>query len=147
MKYALLFISITMLFTACKTGNKATNRNNLVADSGREMKLFEGNAADLHSDYFTLDSLVIDGDILRITASYGGGCGDAVFDLYYTNRIMESMPPKTVLLLVFTDNDPCRAIVNKTLEFSLEPFRSFAENDGIVVKISGTDKTALYKSD
>jgi hypothetical protein len=77
--------------------------------------------------------------------SYGGGCGEADFDLYLSNRIMESMPPKTLLYLTFNDQDPCRSIVKKKLKFSLKPLKKFADRGGIYLKIAGTEKSVLYQ--
>ena len=92
-----------------------------------------------------MHSFSVVGDVLEVFVSYGGGCGEADFEMYYTQRVMNSMPPQTVIYLGFTDSDPCRSIVTKKLTFSLEPFRIMAENGGIWLILGGSDLRQLYK--
>lgn len=108
------------------------------------MILLEKPSDSLRFDHYGIDSLYIKDQCMEVVVNYSGGCGESEFKLYYTNRIMESMPPKTVLYLTFEDNDPCRSIVRKGLKFSLEPFKRF-DDGGIYFKIYGTDKSVLYQ--
>jgi hypothetical protein len=96
-------------------------------------------------DYYTLDSLAVSGDCLNVYVTYDGGCGTADAKLYYTNRVMESFPPKTVLYFCFADNDACRSMIQKSFSFDLTPFSQKASSGGIWLKIAGTGKKVLYK--
>jgi len=142
MKKTILFITILFLVTAC-----STNRQNTKTKTSDciNIQLLKTSADSLRIDYYVIDSLKIVDDCLEVFVNYSGGCGNASFDLFYTNRIMESIPPKTVLYLAFTDDDPCRNIETKKLTFSLDPFKRFADHLGIYLKIAGTDKEIFYK--
>ena len=107
--------------------------------------MLEKPADSLRIDFYEIDSLSIKDHCLEILVNYGGGCGGARFELYYTNQVLESMPPQIVLHLAFIDNDPCRSIVQKKLKFNLEPFKRFADRGGIYFKIAGTEKSVLYQ--
>jgi len=145
MKYLVLFFSIFILVAACNTkrGTIKSDQTKIIACS--EILLLEKPIDSLRIDFYNIDSLNIKDKCLEILVNYGGGCGEARFDLYYTNQILESMPPQTVLHLAFDDNDPCRSIVQKKLKFSLEPFKRFADRGGIYFKISGTERSVLYQ--
>ena len=95
-------------------------------------------------DPFDVDSMTIDGDCLNVFVHYGGGCGEANFELYYTQIVAQSMPPQTSLQLSFEDNDNCRSIVSRRLFFDLEPFSDYANNGGIYLLIAG--KRVLYQN-
>jgi len=70
-------------------------------------------------DAFDFKSAVIDTNCLEITVTYGGGCGDANFDLIYIGTLNSTNPPSAPLVLSFDDQDPCEAAIDTTLRFSL----------------------------
>lgn len=144
MRYSILFLSIILIVAACSASKKTAN-NNQTRTTCQEMKLLEVPLDSLRFDYFTIDSLFIKDECLEIKVNYGGGCGEANFDLYLSDRIMESMPPKTLIYLTFNDQDPCRSIVQKKLRYSLKPLKRFADRGGIYLKIAGTEKSVLYQ--
>ena len=109
-----------------------------------EMLFLEQPAKDLKSDFFEIDSLNINGNCLEIVVNYGGGCGDADFNLYYSDSITERMPPETKFYLVLKDDDPCRSIVHKKLKYSLEFYKDVAKNSGIYLHVSGKEEPVLY---
>jgi hypothetical protein len=80
--------------------------------------------ADLYSrattDPFTLLGAKVNGRYLDVEVEYGGGCGNADFDLVWNGALMKSMPPKVSMMLVFKDEDYCKALVKKTLRFDLQ---------------------------
>jgi len=100
---------------------------------------------NIATDYYSLDTIFIANDCLNIWVSYSGGCGDAEFVLYYTDRVKKSMPPKTNLRLQLTDDDPCRAIVQQKLFYNLSFFDDYADKNGILLMLSGNDKSVLFK--
>ncbi len=145
MRFLLLILLTTFLLTACSTKKQSANTNQPKTSDCKEMIMLEKPADSHRIDFYDIDSLSIKDYCLEILVNYGGGCGEARFDLYYTNQVLESMPPQTVLHLAFEDNDPCRSIVQKKLTFSLEPFKRFADRGGIYFKIAGTEKSVLYQ--
>lgn len=139
----IFFFLISLIFIASCITNRQTAKTQTAECNS--IKLLKSPSDSLRIDPYDIDSLKIVDDCLGIYVSYGGGCGNADFGLYLTDRIMESMPPKTVLYLAFADDDPCRSIETKKLTFSLEPFKRYAEGGGIYLKIAGTDKSILYQ--
>ena len=101
--------------------------------------------SDIVSDYYSLDTIFVVNNCLNIWVSYSGGCGDAEFELYYTNKVMESMPPKSNLLLQLIDNDDCRAIVQQKLFYNLNFFEEYAKKDGITLRFAGIGESVFYK--
>lgn len=144
MRFSLLFFLAVFFLAACTTKKEIakTDQNQIVCS---EMVLLEKPLDSLRFDHYSIDSLTIKDHCLEIMVSYGGGCGEANFDLYLSDRIMESMPPKTILYLTFEDNDPCRSIVKKKLKYSLKPLKKFADRGGIHLKIAGTERSVLYQ--
>jgi hypothetical protein len=144
MKKIFLFLFLILILSACNTNKQVITSDKQIPEKGEKIKVLGVPVDSLRIDPYVIDSLKIIDDRLEIIVNYSGGCGEANFDLYRTNRILESMPPKTVLYLAFTDNDPCRSIETKRLIFDLEPFKRFADRGGIYLKISGTNKVAFY---
>jgi hypothetical protein len=144
MKQIFYFLFLSLILFACNTNKQVINSDENIPQKGEKIKVLMNSKDSLRIDPFEIDSLKIVDDRLEIFVNYSGGCGEANFDLYRTNRIMESMPPKTILYLAFTDDDPCRSIEIKKLTFDLEPFKRFADRGGIFLKISGTNKMAFY---
>lgn len=144
MRFSIIILSIILIAAACGTNKEAakTDQNKTTC---QEMILLEVPLDSLRFDHYTIDSLTIKDHCLEILVSYGGGCGDAKFDLYLSDRVMESMPPKTVLYLTFDDKDPCRSIVQNKLRYNLKPLKKFADRGGIYLKIAGTEKSVLYQ--
>ena len=139
--FLLLFVLVS---TSCNTQKKAADSSVKLQDNCMEMLLLEQPAEDLESDYFDIDSLNINGNCLEIVVNYGGGCGNADFELYYSDAIIEKMPPETNLHLILKDDDPCRSIVHKKLKYSLEPYKDVAKNSGIYLHVSGKEEPVLY---
>ena len=146
MKIVLFIISTTViiLLVSCKSSRKAAE-NNINIDNFCESMTYNSSAVDnISTDYYSIDTLFIDNNCLNIWVSYVGGCGDSDFKLYYSDIVYESMPPTTNLLLQLNDNDPCKAIVQQKLYYNLSFFDEYKQNNGILLKLSGIDKSVLY---
>jgi|GEM_PF-3026206 len=66
----------------------------------------------------------VDGDSLRCTVRYSGGCGVHAFELRSTGPVMKSLPPKQPLELVHRAEDACRALVTEEVALPLERWRA-----------------------
>ena len=148
MKYILILVIAfsTILFSSCNTSKKTTQNKDNSEDICESMTFTDIPVSDIKTDYYSIDSLFIINDCLNIWVSYGGGCGDAAFKLYYSDRIMESMPPKTSLFLQLIDDDPCRAIVQQKLFFNLNFYSEEARKEGIILHLAGSDKNLMYSN-
>lgn len=133
MKKILFSIFIVAVFFgyACKSTHKYSTQTNETSSNCSKMLLLNKPLDSLRVDHFELDSISLDKNCLNIFVNYSGGCGDADFNLYYTQIVANSMPPQTALHLSFEDNDNCRSIVSKKLTFDLEPFANYKNGDGI----------------
>lgn len=88
----------------------------------------------------------LDGNILRLTVSYSGGCEEQVFDLVGNEMIMKSFPPKRNMTLVRNSKgDACREYITKELLFDLTEL-SYQKKNGseIILLLNGYDKEIRY---
>ncbi len=90
------------------------------ADSGTPIE-----DIDWITDPYELVAAGIQGDSLKVTVSYGGGCRDHKFDLEFADAIMMMDPPRLqATLLHDADNDPCEAWLTEDLAFDLTPVKA-----------------------
>lgn len=76
------------------------------------------------SDPYSILSTELDGDLLRLTVNYSGGCKDHVFSLMGPSTIPTGDPtPITILLHHNADGDGCEALINRDLVFDLAPLK------------------------
>jgi len=83
----------------------------------------------------------VDGDSLRCTVRYSGGCGVHAFELRSTGPVLKSLPPKQQLALVHRAEDACRALVTEEVALPLEIWR--AGTTGRTVLLLATWKEPL----
>lgn len=84
-----------------------------------ELKATVGKIPE-HSDPLTIESATIEGNILTIEVTYGGGCQEHEFQLIGSEMIAKSMPPiRSIKLIHNAKEDNCRAIVPQTLKFDI----------------------------
>ena len=138
-----LYLSVLFFLFSCHA-QKEVGKHQKPKASCKPMALLTEEVNATESDPYQLDSLAVIDDCLEVFVSYSGGCGGAAFELYYTNRVMQSMPPQTVLHLHLKDDDPCRSIVRDTLYFDLSNFKELAKSGGIWLRLKDSDKRALY---
>ena len=82
------------------------------------------NSPDLSKPFDLLEAS-IDGDSLRVTVRYGGGCAPHDFSLHSNGPALRSMPPQQLLRIEHRANaDPCRALIQENHSFDLSSFRA-----------------------
>jgi hypothetical protein len=128
--FVLLLISVSCSST--KKSSKSTEQKDIACN---EMILLKTSPDSLRNDPYQLDSLTISDGCLTAYVTYGGGCGDVDFKLYYTEVVTLSLPPQTALTLACEDDDPCRALVSEKITFDLEPFEKEAKSGGIFLLV------------
>lgn len=89
-------------------------------------------------DPYQIRSRTVDGDVLRVVVTHGGGCGRHDFRLCYEPQLLETNPVQVNLRLDHdAHGDVCRRIDRKVLEFDLRPlrdhYRATHPNGGTVV--------------
>lgn len=95
-------------------------------------------------DHFAFDSVWIEGNCLKATIEYGGGCGDALFRLIWDGEIIETNPVSINLKLSFVDNDTCKALIHKELGFNIHSLQVGGYNLKVIINLEGWDKPLIY---
>ncbi len=101
-------------------------------------------------DPLQIVSARVDGDTLRLTVQYGGGCAQHALRLIGTHVFMESNPVQTGILLGHdAQGDRCRALVRPDVAFSLAPLadayrQSYRTNGTIVLHLEGWEPALRY---
>jgi hypothetical protein len=76
-------------------------------------------------DAYEFIEMQLNGDRLSVTVRYGGGCANHEFALLVNPAFLESYPVQMDGVLAHdAKGDPCRALVQKTLEFDLAPVKN-----------------------
>lgn len=146
---SLIFFSLAILLTyACSHSIKIATDDEKKVKICLSMELLDKPIDSLPMDPISIDSLKLNDECLDVYVTYGGGCGEVKFNMYYTNMVQNSFPPQTALYLSFEDNDPCRAIETRKLSFLLEPFVEYAKNGGIWLNLGKNENQRfLYKTE
>lgn len=78
------------------------------------------------SDPVEITDVWIEGNVIALEVSYGGGCANHEFKLLADAAIAESEPPQGFLTLCHNANgDKCKAIVHETLRFDLGAYQDY----------------------
>ena len=135
----ILIIALGITTWSCKGTKKVTESNGNINDSVNEIVLSNKPLDSLETDYFSIDSVSINNQILFVYVNYSGGCGDVKFEMFYTPQIMTVMPHRRNLALKLTDNDPCREIIQKKLAYDLSVFDKEARTGGVIININNSE--------
>lgn len=140
-----LFLSLAfiagILFVNCE-GDKV-DRDSDNASSGKIIVSNSGYS-DVSNDDFQFTKVEIDGDSIRLSIRYGGGCGDIDVKLFDAGVIMESLPIQRNIRLSFKDDDFCKALITKTISFDLSPIQ-VSDYDQIILNLSDWSPSLLYE--
>lgn len=98
----------------------------------------------IKSDFFEIESMILDGHCLKLGISYGGGCGETSLQLFYENIDASTMPANVFLSPKFTDHDPCRAIVHDSVLFDLSEFQGVARSGGVIIHLVGYKEKVVF---
>jgi hypothetical protein len=103
-------------------------------------------------DPFTINSAILENDILKINITYTGGCEEHDFMLIGTTSFMESNPVQINILLSHNaNNDPCDALINEELNYNLTPLKkawqeAYQKNSGtIIILLEGFTESIYYE--
>ncbi len=145
MKRITIIIIAIFIFASCNTSKNTVQQINYIDEECEAMTYNKSPVSNISSDYYQVDTLFIANNCLNIWVSYGGGCGISSFNLYYNDKVQNSVPPKTILRFQITDEDPCKATVQQKLYYNLSFFDDYYNQDGILFELSESKKSVLYK--
>jgi hypothetical protein len=94
----------------------------MTAPDGRPAVIITANRAAWPRDAYQFEDVSIDGDLLSIDLTHGGGCADHDFALIVGPEMAESDPVQMRGSLAHNAHgDPCRALISRTLVLDLSP--------------------------
>lgn len=90
------------------------------------VQIVDRDSAEWKRDSFKLDTMVVDGDSIRITVTYGGGCQDHTFALFMSPLIIQTNPAQVELYLRHDGHgDACFALITEAVAFNITPIRDY----------------------
>ena len=140
-KTVVFMMSILGLFFTCNNEELPRDqfKNDLIIINGTSPTIKD-------SAPFKLLNVNVREEILFVEVSYSGGCNEHVFELIWPEVITAVYPPDFKVTLNHKDNDdPCDAILTRTLEFPFSEsglnFSPQAISELRITVINGYDKT------
>lgn len=92
-------------------------------------------------------SAEVEGDTLRLTVQYGGGCAEHALSAVAAGPMLKSLPPKQPIRVVHrTPGDPCRALIEELLAVDLTPWRG-TPNGVTVLLLENWNEPLIYEYD
>ncbi len=102
-------------------------------------------------DALFIDGVVLDGDLLQVDASYGGGCETHVLDGCWDGSFAESDPVQVWAFVSHESNDDaCDAVLSSTVEIDLTPMKAAyqagyqTQTGMITIHLEGWPDAILY---
>ncbi len=140
-----------------KTVEKAVPKDiELTVDEPRDSTtLLDVNISEMHNmtetgDSYSILSAKIIGNQLWLSLSYGGGCKEHQFEMFFNNAYLEEVneSAKVTSAINLTlkhngNNDMCRSIVRQNVRFNLEEIQERGSNE-IEIKLSGWEEGIIY---
>jgi hypothetical protein len=109
------------------------------------------NSAVWMSDALTVGNVAIDGDTLRVTVSYGGGCQRHALQPIAASVWLESYPVQVYARISHNaSGDTCRALITRTLRVDLSPLKDQyretyqATSGRIALRLAGAKDVPVY---
>lgn len=123
MKFPALIITILYVFliSGCNESEVVLQKNDCT--SYKELNYF--NYDSLKSDPITLINATIEGDCMKLTLQYGGGCEEHQVDLalILPECGTPPLPPSTFEIRHDAKGDACKALITKEFSFDLSGIR------------------------
>ncbi len=99
------------------------------------MSDYEGRETSM--DGFSMDSVHIDGDSLRLHVGYSGGCAIHQFNMWILETGLDRKGEPHLMLEHISNEDPCEAYLWEWLSFSLKPLQDL-DNNKVVFWLRGS---------
>jgi len=146
MKTILFSLSLLALLS-CGTKKIAGDGTGQTIEMKTEKKLIATiGKAETNTNPFKITGASIDGNKLIVSISYSGGCKEHTFNLVGSEAISKSLPPLRSIQLIHTgEQDLCKAMIMKTLEFDIKNL-AYKQEAGseIVLNLDGWEEPLRY---
>lgn len=129
----------TYTLTAYNTTARVSASVQIIVKDSNSIILNDKLYQNASTDPFTINSVTLENNILKINITYTGGCEEHDFMLIGTKSFMESDPVQiNVLLSHNANNDPCDALINEELNYNLIPLKNawqqaYQKDSGIII--------------
>jgi hypothetical protein len=135
-----------MIFSACSEKTmELTNSGNCFD----YVELNYSNYSSLSTDPITIIEAKVDGDCLKLTLQYGGGCKEHQVDLALIQPDCGTppLPPPTFEIRHNANGDACKALVTKDYSFDISGIREEGKNkiDFIISQPNSSGETNQTK--
>lgn len=125
-----LFIStfLTLIFALAACSDQVLVSE--TTDCPKYVELNYSNYNSLSTDPISIISAKVDGDCLKLTLQYGGGCKEHQVDLALIQPECGTppLPPPTFEIRHNANGDACKALVTKEYSFDLKGIREEGKN-------------------
>lgn len=119
-------------------------------DCPKYVELNYSNYNSLSTDPISIISAKVDGDCLKLTLQYGGGCKEHQVDLAFIQPECGTppLPPPTFEIRHNANSDACKALITKEYSFDLKGIRGEGKNKTDFIlgigSLSGITSTNTY---
>jgi len=120
------FLILLFALTACSDQVLVSE----TTDCPKYVELNYSNYNSLSTDPISIISAKVDGDCLKLTLQYGGGCKEHQVDLAFIQPECGTppLPPPTFEIRHNANGDACKALVTKEYSFDLKGIREEGKN-------------------
>jgi hypothetical protein len=101
----------------------------------------------LTGDPFDINAIWIEGNVMHLSISYSGGCGEHTFQCIGSPQISKSLPPKRSISVIHTNHeDFCKKRITDTLKINIEAL-AYKQEDGseIILNVVNWNSPLLYR--
>jgi len=125
--FSILICLQLVLFSAC---NQKTEELTNSGECPDYVELNYSNYNSLSTDPITIINAKVDGDCLKLTLQYGGGCKEHQVDLAFIQPECGTppLPPPTFEIRHNANGDACKALVTKDYSFDISGIREEGKN-------------------
>ncbi|GAB4373934.1 MAG: hypothetical protein Kow0042_18160 [Calditrichia bacterium] len=123
-----IFFCLPLLLLRCQTESDGLIP---LREEGDPIILFDTfSEIKLHSDWMDIRSAEMEGDILRLTVWYRGGCNSHDFHLFVWKGFIETNPIQAECFLSHNShNDLCEFWIERELAFDMRPLKQIYQQN------------------
>ena len=122
-----IFLISILSICGCTNQEEILQKGN---DCPKYVKLNYSNYDNLRADPLNIIKINVDGDCLRLTLQYGGGCKEHQIDLALIQPECGTppFPPSTFEIRHNANSDSCKALITKEYSFDISGIKEDGKN-------------------
>jgi hypothetical protein len=101
----------------------------------------------LTGDPFDINTIWIEGNVMHLSVSYSGGCGEHTFQCIGSPQLSKSLPPQRSITVIHTNHeDFCKKRITDTLTVNIKAL-AYQQEEGseIVLNVFNWKPQLLYR--